>query len=428
MQPEWSRSLQEIDLADESFWKLPLEQREGAFQLLRLERPVVHFEPRAPEAWKSLPQGSGFWAVTRYADIETLSRQPHLFSSAAGATTILDLPAQLLEFFGSFIHMDDPGHMRLRKLVSAAFGPRCLKDFEHVASNVLNQTIDAVIEKGDCDLVSELCAPFPIKIICDLMGVPESQQAFVLDRTNLILGAADPEVLPPGQDAVRAVLQAGQDLAELMRELVLARMQNPGEDLLSVLVAAEIEGDRLREAELASFFILLATTGNETTRHALSHGLCVLAEHPEQRAMWQADFDAYATTAIEEILRWATPVIFMRRTTTARTRVGDQTIEAGEKLVMYYASANRDEAVFEDPYRFDIRRAPNRHIAFGAPGPHFCLGAHLARREMGLFFREIFRRMPDLELAGAPERLFSHFIHGVKHLRGSFTPGRRLGG
>jgi len=424
MPPHWPSTLDDIDLANVEFWRRPSHEREAAFRLLRIERPVAYFDVRPPAAWKGLPQGPGYWAVTRYADIESISRQPEIFSSAAGATTLLDLPPPLLEFFGSFIHMDDPAHMRLRKLVSTAFGPRCLQDLEHVAQRVLDETIDAVIEKGDCDLVTELCAPFPIRIICELMGVPRSQYAFVLDRTNLILGAADPEYLPPGEDAVRAVLKAGQELAELVKELAAARRAAPEDDLTSVLAHAELEGDRLSESELASFFILLVTTGNETTRHALSHGLKALSDHPEQKAIWQSDVAGCTPSAVEEIVRWSTPVIFMRRTALRPTRIADQAIDAGEKVVMYYASANRDETVFAEPQRFDVRRSPNRHVGFGAPGTHYCLGTHLARREITLFFREIYRRMPDLEVTSPPEMLVSHFIHGIKHMRGEFTASR----
>ncbi len=425
MQPCWPGPIDEINLASEDFWRRPIEEREGAFQLLRRERPVAFFESSPPPAWRELAQTAGFWALTRYADIESVSRQPEVFSSAAGATTILDLPAPLLEFFGSFIHMDDPLHMRLRKIVSPAFGPRCLKDLEHVAQGILAEAIDAVVEKGECDLVTELCAPFPILVICKLLGIPESQYAFVLERTNVILGASDPEILKPGENAVQALLTAGSELAELLKQLAAKRRSEPTDDLISVLVHAEVDGDHMSDAELAAFFILLVTTGNETTRHALSHGLHVLSQHPEQRALWQSDVEGYATSAIEEILRWSSPVIFMRRTTRRRTQIGGHTIEEGEKVVMYYASANRDEAVFEDPYRFDIRRAPNRHIAFGAPGAHYCLGAQLAKREIGLFFGALFRRIPDLEVVSEPERLRSHFIHGIKHLRGSFTPSAR---
>jgi cytochrome P450 len=210
-----------------------------------------------------------------------------------------------------------------------------------------------------------------------------------------------------------------------MKDLRRHRLDNPTDDLTSVLVHAEIDGDRLTEQELGSFFVLLVAAGNETTRNAISHGMKALSDYPDQRAIWQADFEDVSKTAIEEIVRWASPVIFMRRTTTRDTELGGQSLKEGEKLLLFYSSGNRDEDVFEEPYRFDVRRSPNEHVGFGGPGPHFCMGANLARREMKVMFREIFRRIPDLEITGPPNRLASNFIHGIKHMPCAFTPRSR---
>jgi hypothetical protein len=220
-----------------------------------------------------------------------------------------------------------------------------------------------------------------------------------------------------------AALQAGQGLAELMKEIAKDRRGNPGEDLTSKLVNAEIDGDTLTEQELASFFVLLVVAGNETTRNAISHGMKALCDNPDERRKWAADFEGVAPTAVEEIVRWASPVIHFRRTATRDTKLGGQAIAEGQKIVLWYNSANRDEAAFESPHRFDVTRAPNEHVGFGGPGAHYCLGANLAKREITVIFRELFERLPDLEILGEPERLLSNFIHGIKRMPCSFTPG-----
>jgi cytochrome P450 len=263
----------------------------------------------------------------------------------------------------------------------------------------------------------------PLKIICDMMGIPATEYRYVFDRTNVILGATDPEYVADLALAIPAILQAGQDLAALAEDLADFRERQPTDDLTSVLVHAEIEGERLTKSEIGSFFVLLTAAGNETTRNAISHGMKLLSDHPDQRRRWMDDFERIAPTAVEEIVRVATPVIHFRRTATADTTVGGQPIRAGEKLVMWYCSANRDETVFADAHRFDVTRTPNDHLGFGGPGPHFCLGAQLARREITVMFRELFRRLPDIEVAGEPAYLASNFIDGIKHLPVAFTPG-----
>jgi cytochrome P450 len=255
-----------------------------------------------------------------------------------------------------------------------------------------------------------------------MMGIPESQHRFVLDRTNVILGAGDPEYVSDITQAIPALLKAGAELSQLVQELGRLRIQHPTDDLTSALVNAEIEGDRLTDQELGSFFVLLVVAGNETTRNAISHGMKALCDHPEQRARWSADFEALAPTAVEEIVRWATPVMHFRRTATRDTELRGQRIRAGEKVALWYGSGNRDEEVFDEPFRFDVARSPNPHVAFGGPGPHFCLGAHLARREISVMFRELLRRIPDLEITGEPQRLTSFFIHGIKHMSCAWRP------
>jgi cytochrome P450 len=423
VEPKEVLSLDEIDLSANEFWGRPWEEREGAFRTLRRERPMAFFAE--PDTQGLVPPGPGYWAVTKQADILRASREPNLFCSSKGATSIPDLPEMFLEFFGGFINMDDPKHMRQRKLVSMGFTRQRLKKVDVEVENAAREVIDSVVEKGECDFVTELSAPFPIRIICEMMGIPRSQHQFVFDQTNIILGVGDPEYVPEGSDIAAALIQAGTGLRELMGELAKSRLANPTDDLTSLILHAEVDGDKLSEQDLGSFFILLVAAGNETTRNAISHGMKALTDNPEQRAIWQQDFEGVSKTAIEEIVRWASPVIFMRRTTTRPCKLRGQALDEGEKLVLFYASGNRDEDVFEDPFRFDVRRTPNEHVGFGGPGPHFCLGANLARREISIFFRQLFERMPDLEITGPPERLASNFIHGIKHMPCRFTPGLR---
>jgi cytochrome P450 len=420
MIPQRVLAIDDIDLSDLAFWTRPLEEREGVFATLRAERPVsFHREPQPPPG---IPQGPGFWALTRHADVLEASRKPDLFCSGNGSN-IGDLTPELNEFFGSMINMDDPRHARLRGIVSRGFTPRMVRRVDDDVALAATAILDAVIERGECDFVTDIAAALPLTIICNMMGIPKSQYRFVFDRTNVILGAGDPEYVPDQGNLVEAILTAGWELSELMQDLGRQRAAQPTDDLTSALINTEVDGDRLTGQELGSFFVLLVVAGNETTRNAISHGMKALCDYPEQRTVWAADFERVAPSAVEEIVRWATPVIHFRRTATRDTEIGGQPIRAGEKVVLWYCSANRDEAVFDDPFRFDVRRDPNDHVGFGGPGPHFCLGAHLARRQITVMFRELFRRLPDLHVAGEPQRLLSFFINGIKHLPCAFTPG-----
>jgi cytochrome P450 len=420
MQPRCVLSADEIQLSANDFWLRPLEEREGAFATLRAERPIsFHVEPEI----EILPRGPGYWAVTKHADVLEVSRTPEVYQSGKGSN-IGDLPPAFNEFFGSMINMDDPAHARLRRIVSSGFTPRMLKRLEADVQRAASFVIDEVIERGSCDFVTDIAAALPLRIICDMMGIPQSQYRFVFDRTNTILGAGDPEYVPDAGNIIQVLLQSGAELATLVQDLGRVRRGKPTEDLTSSLVNAEIEGEQLTDAELGSFFVLLVVAGNETTRNAISHGMKALCDHPSERAKWKADFEGVAPTAVEEIVRWATPVIHFRRTATRDTELRGQKIRAGEKVVMFYCSANRDEEVFEAPFRFDVTRQPNEHVGFGGPGPHYCLGAHLARREITVMFRELFRRLPDLEITGPPQKLASNFIHGIKHMECEYTPGK----
>jgi len=421
-QPKLPASLDAIHFDDPLFWSLPSEEREGAFALLRREQPMSFHKEFEPPPDIPLPRGPGYWSVTRHADVLTASRRSDIFCSGKGVQ-IPDLPVELNEFFGSMISMDDPRHARLRGIVSRGFTPRALGKLQHDVERRASELIDAVIDQGECDFVTKIAAPLPLGIICDMMGIPESQTQFVFDQTNIILGLGDPEYVAPGTNPIMAALTAGQALNGLVKEIAAERRKNPKDDLTSQLLNASIDGETLTDQELASFFVLLVAAGNETTRNAISHGMKALSDYPDERRTWAADFEGLAPKAVEEIVRWASPVIHFRRTCTQDTELGGQKLREGEKIVLWYNSANRDELVFEDPYRFDVTRTPNEHVGFGGPGAHHCLGANLARREITCVFRELFRRLPDLRIVGKAEMLQSNFIHGIKRMPCTFTPG-----
>jgi cytochrome P450 len=410
-----------VDLSDNAFWALPLADRAAVFARLRaLDRPVFFPEPETPFSAK----GPGFYALVRHADVVEASRNPEVFCSRNGATSIPDTPAEFNEYFGSMINMDDPRHARLRRIVSRAFTPRMIAKFEDDVRRAAAVVVDDLLQTGPCDFVRHVAARLPLKIICDMMGIPDDQFGMVLANSNTILSGADPEFLSADlNEAVTQLLTAGQALAELMTDLAeraQARDAAAGENLLAALVTANIDGEQLTSAELASFFILLVVAGNETTRNAISHSLMLLTQFPKQRALLLDDFENRIEGAVEEIVRYTSPVIYMRRTLTRDYTMNGHPYLEGDKVALYYYAANRDEAVFADSERFDITRSPNPHVGFGAAGPHFCLGAHLARREITVMLRELLTRVPGIVAADEPDRLLSSFVNGIKHLRCEF--------
>jgi cytochrome P450 len=406
--------LDAIDLSDFEFWAGDREVREGAFRTLRDTPGLRFFQERAFEG-SPIPPGPGYWALVRHEDVWTASRNPELFCSGQGSN-IGDLSVELNEFFGSMINMDDPKHYRLRSIVAKGFTPKEVARVEQYVKDKAVRLVDRLLEEHpdrQCDFVDAIAAPLPLEIICEMMGIPSDDVQQVFRWTNTILGAGDPEYGGSFENLISSSLE----MFAYAQALGEDRLANPTEDLTSVLMHAEVDGERLTTQEFGSFFILLVVAGNETTRNAISHGLKALTDHPEQRERWWADFDGHAKTAVEEIVRWATPVIHFRRTATADTELSGQRIAAGDKVVLWYNSANRDERVFEDPYRFDVTRPLQpAQVGFGAGGPHFCLGANLARREITVMFDELQRRVPDLRVTGEPAYLQSFFINGIKRL------------
>jgi cytochrome P450 len=417
--------LDEIDLSDRDFWVRPPSERHAAFDRLRRDRPFAFFaEPEVP----MLEPGPGYYAVTRHADLDAISSQPAVFCSGEGAVSITDIPADLNEFYGSLISMDDPRHAKIRRIVSKAFTPRVL---ERLVGSVQEIVDDVLLEArrradegdGTLDVVADIAAPIPLRVICEMMGIPDEDRALVLAQSNIILSGGDPELIENQDNPLTAVLEAGIALAGIMERLAAERLERPREDLTTALVTTEVDGERLSHQEIASFFILLLVAGNETTRNAISQGILALSENPAQRARWMAD-PSLTRTAVEEIVRWTSPITWMRRTATQDGELNGLRFSAGDKFLLFYAAANRDPEVFTDPGLFDLGRDPNPHFGFGAHGPHFCLGAHLARREIAVTFQGLFDRLPDLEVTGEPDRLRSSFVNGIKRLPARLTGAR----
>lgn len=407
-------------LAQPSFWTLPLQERMARFAELREEGPFLPVEFDNPLTGER----ERFYAVTRYDEVVEISRRPLDFCSGKGAVSIPDMPAEALDFFGSFINMDDPRHARQRGIVARSFTPRQLQAVLDSVETICTEVIDGFCEQGEVDLVQALAQPFPLLVICDMMGIPRSEFDTVLDATNVILGAGDPEFIGE-RDILTALFEAGMELTTLMNELAEERRRNPTDDLTSKLVHNDLGEEMLAPEEIAPFFILLAVAGNDTTRTAISHGMNLLAQNPDQRRIWTDDLEGVTPTAVEEIVRVASPVTFMRRTLTRELSLSGHDFAEGDKVVMFYGAANRDPRHFEDPERFDVLRNPNPHVGFGGPGPHFCLGAHLARREVSVVFRQLLTRLPDIEVTGDAVPLDAvgiPLVGGLKRLPVRFTP------
>jgi cytochrome P450 len=407
--------LSEIDLSDPEFWAKPRDWRFGAFKTLRDESPFHFFEERLIED-SPIPPGRGYRALVRHDDIWHVSRNAAQFCSGQGSN-IGDLPVEINEFFGSMINMDDPKHFRLRSIVSRGFTPKEIGALEESVRVRSASVIDRMFERfpeRECDFVREVAALMPLQIICDMMGIPESDEEMIFNWTNTILGVGDPEYVGSFEDLVRV----GGEIFAYALALGEDRLKNPKDDIASVMMNAVVDGERLTAQEFGSFFILLVVAGNETTRTAIAHGMRELTLHRDQRDIWFNDFETHTKTAVEEIVRYATPVIHFRRTATQDTEINGQPIKEGEKVVMFYQSGNRDERVFGDADTFNIQRPSlPAQVGFGAGGPHFCLGANLARREIAVMFDEIRRRVPQLEITSEPAYLQSSFINGIKRMR-----------
>jgi cytochrome P450 len=408
----------DIDLGSMEFWAQPAEVRERSFAVLRREAPVSHHPP--PEDILQIERDErGYWAIVRYEDVRNISRDPQTFCSGQGVQ-FTDAPPEALEASQSFLAMDAPRHTKLRGLVQSAFTPRQIARIEDGIRDSARRIVDEAAPTGGGNFVDLVAKRLPLITISDMIGVPDADRERVVEAADRLVTLADPEV-QAGREPLALLGESLATLHQFATELAAHRERHPGDDLMTALVQAEIDGDRLTHAEIAAFFVLLSVAGNDTTRHTTSHAMRALTVHTDQRQLLMSDLDSRMPTAVEEFVRWATPVMTFRRTTTRPVELHGQPIDEGEKVVLFYSSANRDEEAFEEPGRFDITRDPNRHLGFGGGGPHYCLGASLARSQLRSLFTEILTRLPDIE-AAEPEIFPGAFIHGVKRMQCSFTP------
>jgi len=389
------------------------------FKRLRDSSPV-HWNPGRPSRERAVgivePEQRGFWVLTRHADVTAVSKDSELFSSERGTAINADMrPEDLLMFQQQMIHMDPPRHTRLRASINDFFKPRTIQRLDSRIRELAREILDAVADRGECDFVTEISAELPLLVLAELLGVPRDERRLLFDWTNRMMGLDDPDYGNP-YDAQAALMELFQYAAQMANE----RKKDPRDDLMSVLVHAQTDRGELDYMEINMMFFLMVIAGNETTRNALSGGIRALCDFPAQRQRLLED-GSLVKTAVEEIVRWHSPVMQFRRTATRDTEIAGQAIAEDDKVVIYYGSANRDERVFDRADEFDVGRSPNPHLGYGI-GNHFCLGANLARAEMRIMLEEILRRIPDFELAGPVEHLRSNFIHGIKRMPIRFEP------
>jgi cholest-4-en-3-one 26-monooxygenase len=400
--------LSQVDLLEDTWAEaVPHE----AFELLRRQAPVF----RHPE-----PDGPGFWALTKHADVVHVSRDTATFSTERGGTFIDDQTEEsLAQLRLSILNMDPPKHNRYRRLVSRGFTPRVIGNLVDAIDQRAKRIVDEVVDRGECEFVEDVAGKLPLEMICEMIGLPEADWARMFELSNRLVGFDDPEYRASPEDGAAAATE----IYGYCDQMAAERRARPRDDLMSVLVHAEVDGERLDDLELNLFFVTLVVAGNETTRNLINHSMLALIEHPGEAERLRRDPDLWPS-AVEEMLRWGTSIHNFRRTATRDTEVRGQPIAEGDKLVLFYMSANRDEEVFADPYRFDVGRTPNDHVTFGGGGVHYCLGASLARAQIGALMRQLVERIDigSVELTGPPRRLRSDFVNGIKHMPVRFTP------
>ena len=384
---------------------------------------LAHLRRHDPVHWQDEPGGPGFWAITRYEDCVTVNRDYERFSSAAQGTMPFEMGADEIAQQGlMMLNMDPPLHTRYRRLVNKGFTPRMVRDLEESIHRSTDAIIDEVIEAGAADFVTEISAELPLQVIAELLGVPQKDRHRMFEWSNRMVGNEDPEY----QDQTELALTSAMELYAYASELFAKKRIDPHADLMSALTTVEIEGEHLSDMELELFFLLLTVAGNETTRNLMSGAMHAFFQYPDQWQRLLVD-RSLLPSAVDEMLRFVTPVMNFRRTAMVDTELSGTRITTGDKVVFFHASANRDEDIFGDPDTFDVGRDPNPHIAFGGGGPHFCLGTNLARMEIRVMFEHLLDRMPDIRQDGEVQRLQSQFINGVKHIPVAFTPSTRVG-
>jgi cytochrome P450 len=403
--------LEDVSLENDVFAeRVPHE----TFALLRREAPVW---------WYDWPLGQGYWCVTRHAEVVAVSRDTKTFTSEHGAN-LEDLDEEQRVVRQSMLETDPPRHTRLRGLVGAPFTPRAIKAYELVLRELTAAVLDRALPLREFDFIEEVAKQLPIRVLARLLGAGDEDTDRLIDWGDRMIGNTDPELADvlhdsPESEQYRMLpfrSPASLELFDYAHGLAAERRRAPADDLVSKLVHAEIDGERLSEHEVDSMFLLLVVAGNETTRQAIAHGMLALAEHRDQWRRLIEDPELLSSAGADEILRWSSPVLHFRRTATRDVELGGRTIRAGDKVVVWYVSANFDEDVFDDPFRFDVGRKPNPHITFGGGGPHYCLGAHLARLEVQVMFDALLPRLAGFEVTAPPERMRTNFTNALKRM------------
>lgn len=414
--PEYSP----IDVSSKAFWNQPFEQRDERFARLRAEDPVSWQRP-VEGAVTPDPNDPGYWALVKHADIVKVSRDSRTFVSAQGVQFDL-LPPEALEMSQSFLAMDAPRHDKLRKLVSAAFTPRQIQRLDEQIQVAAREVVDSFASEpsGEIDFVGRCAEPLPVQLFCDMFGMPDELRAQTAKSASDAVCWADPERLGDRSPA-EATLEACKILHGIAGQLVTERRRSPSDDLFTNLVQAELDGQQLTDAEIGAFFVLMSVAGTDTTKHTSSLIVKAMTDFPDQRDWLRADYHGRIKTAVDEFVRFASPVMTFRRTAVAETELGGKQIIPGDKVVLFYPSGNRDADMFAEPNRFDLSRDPNPHVGFGGGGAHFCLGSQLAKSALRALFHELLARIPDFE-AGEPNFLGTNFMRGVKRLPFRFTP------
>lgn len=410
-----------IDTGSPAFWAQPDDERAAQFATLRRDAPIAVMPPPQDELF-GLPQEGeprGYRAITRYADIRRISRDPATFCSGEGAM-FGEAPRALMEATQSFLSMDAPRHTKLRGLVQQAFTPRQVARIEDGIRADAHRIVGEAAPTGGGDFVDLIAKRLPLETISAMVGVADADREAVVEAADAIVSAGDPEFCA-GREPLQVVGEALIALSGFARQMAAEREEHPRDDLMTGLVQAEIDGERLTHDEISAWFVLLSVAGNDTSRHTTSHAMRALTTNPGQRAHLAADLGARMPAAVEEFVRWATPVQTFRRVVTTEVELHGETLQPDERVVLFYPSGNQDEEAFDRPERFDVAREPNHHLGFGGGGPHFCLGASLARTQLRAVFTEILTQLPDLEV-GEPHRLAGPFIRGVTRMDCSFTP------
>ncbi len=401
-----------VSVGSLEFWAKTPDEREERLKILRDERPVSW---QRPAEGSMLPQDedAGFWAVTRHEDIQAVSKNAGDFCSGQGVM-IEDVPEDILEAASSFLATDAPRHTKLRRLVSSAFTPKQVRRIEDQIKDQARRIVDDLIETGDGDFVDQVARKLPMWTIYEMCGLPEDDRLPAAHAADGMVSWSDEDVRA-GREPAELLNESLMTLINIGIDLAEDRRAHPRDDLMTNLVSAEVDGEKLTDEDVAAFFVLLSVAGNDTTRNTITRTMQALTRFPDQREILRADFDGTIGSAIEEFVRWASPVMTFKRVATRDVELGGHQVVKGDWVVMYYASGNRDERVFADPHTFDVRRSPNPHVGFGGGGPHFCMGNALAKTQLRAIFDQLLHRVPDLQ-AGEPVQVLGNFVDGVKSM------------